>query len=67
MSNENEGSKIRKVKSPLPVGIDKIPETYTDSITIQVMMPDGTIVTKIDQFNDISEDDMEIYYEDCTA
>ncbi len=56
---------IRTVKSPLPYGIEKLPSsTSIGFMTVNVMLPNGTVITNPEQFETHETEDIEIYSED---
>ena len=59
--------KVRIVKSPFPYGIEKLPTSNSyGTITVSVMLPNGTIITDPEQFKDYESETVEVYSEDST-
>jgi len=57
--------KIRIVKSPLPYGIEKLPASSSyGTITISITLPNGTLITNPEQFEDYETETIEVYFED---
>jgi hypothetical protein len=57
--------KVRIVKSPLPYGIEKLPTCGSyGTVTVSVMLPNGTIITNPEQFKDYESETVEVHSED---
>lgn len=56
--------KIKVVKSPLHRRVDKLPTSSSyGTVTVSIMLPNGTEITNPEQFEDYESETVEVYYE----
>lgn len=60
--------RVRVVKSPLPYRVREIPASSSyGAVTVSIMLPNGTMVTKPEQFEDHESKTVEVYSEETPA